>query len=330
MLGQESTLPKVLYVGGFGRSGSTLVGRVLGEAPGTICIGETRYLWSRGLIDDVQCGCGQFFRSCPFWTAVGKEAFGGWCRVDTKRFVEVDRIINRFRALPFHGVPSLRPGFPAAINEYVSWLTKLYAAIAHVAGARTIIETSKDPSFASLLMRMPDNDVRIVHLVRDSRAVAYSWTRNKQLPSPIGKQKFMPQVRPTTTAAQWLASNAAFHVFAAQSAPYIRVSYEGFVANPRDVLQKCSTFADESFVLPNSQLNGKKVNLGNHHIFSGNPMRASAGWLEMHLDDEWQTMLPTRQFAEVTAITWPLLCLYGYPLIPRARHNTIYPRLLRQ
>jgi hypothetical protein len=316
--------PKVLYVGAFTRSGSTLVGRVLGEAPGALCVGETRYLWSRGLLDNVQCGCGRPFRSCSFWDAVGEEAFGGWEEVDAEWLAEVDQTTNGPRTLPRHWMPSLFPDFTSRVEQYVSHLTRLYTAIARVSGARMIVDTSKDPNFASLLTRMQGSDVRIAHLVRDSRAVAYSWTRSKRLSSPIGSQRFMVRFEPLDTAPRWLAWNAAFHAFTAR-APYMRVSYEDFVADPREALQRLSLFAGESLVLPASHLADKEVKLGTHHIFSGNPMTDSTGWLKIDLDDEWQTMLPTRQFAQVTAITLPLLRAYGYPILPSARRSLIVP-----
>jgi hypothetical protein len=323
---QATPLPTVLYIGGYGRSGSTLVGRILGEAPDTVCVGETRYLWSRGLLHNVECGCGQPFRSCHFWNAVGEEAFGGWNQVDTEHLVEMDRALAPLRTLPFHWMPSLRRDFATALDEYVLLLTRLYAAIACVSGTNVIIDTSKEPHFASLLTRMPHNDVRIIHLVRDSRAVAYSWTRNKQLPSAIGDEKFMPRFKPASTGLKWLAWNIAFHALTIRPTPYIRINYESFVENPRKTLQDLNVFAEESPLLPSSQLTDSKVKLGSHHMFSGNPMRAKTGWLDMHLDDEWQTMQPTSQFAKVTAITWPLLRFYGYPAVPAARRNALYPK----
>ncbi len=313
----DSTPVKILYVGGYTRSGSTLVGRVLGEPPNTVCVGETHYLWSRGLIDNVGCGCGQPFRSCPFWSEVGDEAFGGWNRVDPKWLTEVDRVTNQLAALPFYWVPWLRPGLRDTIGDYATRLTALYAAIAKVSGAKTIIETSKDPTFACLLMRMPSSDVRIVHLVRDSRAVAYSWTRRRREPSPIGGQQFMPQFSPAHTAKSWSTWNLSFAALSTARSPYLKLTYESFVADPPAALRKLSAFADETLVLPDSQMTDAEVKLGDHHIFSGNPMRTSTGWLPIRLDTEWQTQLAPAQIATVTAITWPLLLRYGYPLVPR-------------
>jgi Sulfotransferase family len=310
---------KVLYVGGYARSGSTLLSRVLGESPGMVCIGETRYLWSRGLLNNVDCGCGVPFRSCPFWSAVGDEAFGGWDRVDAERLTEIDRVTNLPQALPLHWAPWLRRGMRDTISDYADRLAELYAAIARVSGAKMIVEMSKDATFACLLRRIPDSDVRVVHLVRDSRAVAYSWARKRRMPSPIGAQVFMPQSGPLETATKWLAWNTSLHVLAAARFPYLKLNYESFVADPRGALQKISAFAGEALVPSYSELTDTEVKLGDHHIFSGNPMRATTGWLPIRIDNEWQTQLTTAQFAKVTGLTWPLLSLYGYPLVPAAR-----------
>jgi hypothetical protein len=313
--------PKLLYLGGFGRSGSTLLGRILGQAPDSVCVGETCYLGMRGLVENVQCGCGRSFRECHFWTAVGKEAFGGWDGVDVERLIRVDKLTGRFRTSPFHWSLFKRTDLAAAIDYYVSWLGRLYAAIARVAPTKIIVETSKDPYFAALLTRIPGCEVRIIHLVRDSRAVAYSWTRDKRRPSPIGEQRLMPQFRPADTAIRWVASNTAFHALAAGASAYIRINYEEFVVDPPQALRRLSEFADSPLCLPSTQLSDHEIELGDHHIFSGNPMRSRTGWLKIHMDDEWQTMLPPSQFAQVTALTWPLLRLYGYAIVPPNRRD---------
>jgi hypothetical protein len=269
-------------------------------------------------MENVRCGCGRAFRACSFWGAVGEEAFGGWDHVHAESLAELDRTI-RPRTLPLHWMPWLRPRFAEGLSWYAAQLTRLYAAIARVSGAKTIIDTSKDPNFAWLLHHIPGCDVHIIHLVRDSRAVAYS--RNKRLASSTEDQKFMDQLKPIDTAPRWLAWNLVFHTFPALHLPYMRLSYESVVANPQKALGRCSIFADDSLVLPPSQLIDGKVKLGGHHIFSGNPMRRRAGWLDIALDDEWQTMLSTRQFMQVTAITLPLLGLYGYRVVPAARRK---------
>jgi hypothetical protein len=305
---------KIMFIGGYSRSGSTLLSRVLGEAPGAVCVGETRFLWTRGLLENVECGCGVPFRSCSFWGAVADRAFGGWDRVDPRALAAIDRRTNRYQSLPLHLAPQLRPGMRAALERYAEQLASLYGAIACVSGARTIIDTSKDPTFACLLMRVPNVDLRLVHLVRDSRAVAYSWTRRRRLVSPIAGEEFMPRFDSAVTAGKWLAWNLACEALSLSPAPYTRLTYERFVASPRSVLEELSTFAATNLTPPPAQLDAHSVALGDHHIFSGNPMRTRTGRLPIRLDTEWQDAMPASQRTRVTAISWPLLLRYGYSL----------------
>lgn len=312
---------KILYLGGYGRSGSTLLGRMLGEPAGTVCVGETRFLWSRGLMSNVDCGCGLPFRSCPFWGAVGEEAFGGWDQIDAEWLTELDRVTNLPQSLPYYWAPWLRPGMSDKIAEYVTVLSSLYGAIIRVSGAGTIIETSKEPTFACLLRRMPGSDVRVVHLIRDSRAVAYSWMQKRRMPSPIGDEEFMSRSGPVEAANKWFAWNMGCYALSVARFPYLRCTYEGFVEDPRALLDRLAVFADEPLISTDIELKDKEVKLGAHHIFSGNPMRATTGWVPVRPDNKWQTGLTTSQFAKVTAITWPLLCLNGYSIMARGRKS---------
>jgi hypothetical protein len=66
----EDTPPKpldaavrVLYIGGWGRSGSTLLDLILGQAPGVFSAGEVREIWQSGLVENRPCGCERPFRS---------------------------------------------------------------------------------------------------------------------------------------------------------------------------------------------------------------------------------------------------------------------------
>jgi hypothetical protein len=306
-----STPVKILYVGSYPRSGSTLLGRVLGEPSHSVCVGETRYLWSRGLLHDVDCGCGVPFKRCEFWSAVGEAAFGGWTHVDAKRLTELDRVLNLPQVLPLHWAPRLRPGMRSDIADYVAVLTHLYEAISSVSGARVIVEISKDPTFARLLARMPGSDVRVLHLIRDSRAVANSWTRKRRMPSPIGEQALMPRSTPVQTATRWLAWNMGFHLLRVSRLPYVKLTYESFVEKPRSTLERLSDFAGE-MLMAERTLEHNRIDLGEHHIFSGNPMRAKTGAIEIRADTGWRRELSRAETAKVTAMTWPLLSLYGY------------------
>jgi len=48
----------VLFIGGLGRSGSTLLDRMLGRLDDVWSVGELVHLWERGLSQNNRCGCG--------------------------------------------------------------------------------------------------------------------------------------------------------------------------------------------------------------------------------------------------------------------------------
>src|ERR1700761_6524306 len=76
--GRRMSRVTVVYLGGFGRSGSTLVERVLGAAAGWTNVGELVDLARSVAPADELCGCGLRFSRCPVWVEVGRRAFGGW------------------------------------------------------------------------------------------------------------------------------------------------------------------------------------------------------------------------------------------------------------
>ncbi|HMB54009.1 MAG TPA: sulfotransferase family protein, partial [Thermoanaerobaculia bacterium] len=69
--------PRILYVVGHPRSGSTIVGNVLGEMAGAFHAGEVHYLWTPGLpLPRQRCGCGEPVRECTLWRRAFASGFG--------------------------------------------------------------------------------------------------------------------------------------------------------------------------------------------------------------------------------------------------------------
>jgi hypothetical protein len=305
---------KLLYIGGFGRSGSTLVERILGQIPGFCSAGEVVFIWQRGLVENQLCGCGAAFSDCDFWTRVGKTAFGGWDQIDGAEMVALQHQVDRNRYIPAMVVPRLRPGAAAALDRYTDALSRLYRGIREVSGDRVVIDASKHASTAYLLRRVPGLDLRVVHLVRDARGVAYSWT--KEVRKPEVADGYMPIYRPSSSGLQWLSYNLLFDAFGVLDDSMV-LRYEESLADPRGTVERILAHAGEHRAAEDlSFLHGGWVELGVDHTVAGNPMRFHQGRLDLRLDEAWRQQLPERDRRVVSALTFPLQARYGYPIRP--------------
>ena len=173
----------VIYIAGTGRSGSTLLASLLGEVEGCFAAGEVRYLWQRGLAERRLCGCGVPVRECPVWKRVLAES-GHLDDPDrVEGVVSLLQRTGRIRNLPAILVGSLRPELDPARSlsgaRDRAALGDVYAAMAHVTGSRVIVDSSKLPAYANVLAATPGIDLRVVHLIRDPRGAAHSWSSRK-------------------------------------------------------------------------------------------------------------------------------------------------------
>lgn len=311
--GPEASPLRILYIAGWGRSGSTLLDRMLGQIPGMFSAGEVREIWQRGCAEDRLCGCGAGFSGCEFWASVGEEAFGGWGNLDLG---EVMRLRNRLdRGWSSPALLARRPpGIAEAdIRAYAKALERLYRAVQKLSGARVIVDSSKLASHALLLRRIPSADVRIVHLVRDSRGVVFSW--QKRVSRPDGRQDgdLMHRYDAASASARWVFYNALARRTKALGMPYLLLRYEDLVADPATQLQRVLQHAGVPYgERALSFLQEGRVALGVDHTVDGNPMRFQRGAVNLRVDDEWRSKMQQSQRLIVSAITSPLLASYGY------------------
>jgi len=300
----------VLYITGSGRSFTTLLGHILGQIDGFTFVGEAIHAW-RALAEG-RCGCGAPLADCDFWVGVRREAAGG--RVpEASEFFSLGRVA-RWRHLPVSYLPGRERRLAALYGERWRATERLYLTTAERSRARVVVDSSKSIPYGRMLSLLPGLDVRVIHLVRDARAVANSWLRWK--PAPDRLAAHMSRRTPVQGSINWIISNVGGELVFRWQGPYLRLRYEDVAARPREAVERIVRLATgpasnaESEKLPFAD--ERTVDLAPTHSIKGNPDRLQTGPVEIRLDDRWKGELPPRTQRLVTALTWPLLVRDGY------------------
>ncbi|MFJ6513892.1 sulfotransferase [Streptomyces sp. NPDC091406] len=302
--------PRVLYITGWMRSGSTLLGNVLNELPGVLHVGELHYLWQNGVLasgTNSACGCGSSLSDCPHWGPM----------LEPVRSLDAESLAHhmvmrqhgllrtrstRLRLAEAQGRTAPAPG----LSELLDRTTTLYHSLQAKGGERLIVDGSKYPAEAAALTGRTDVDVRILHMVRDPRATAYSYRRTKD---------YIPPMSPARSSGYWNAFNAASELVGkAVPGRYLRIRHEDLARHPRATVAEVLRFLGMDDEPPVDE--SGTVELTGNHTVTGNPDRLRQGAIMIRPDERWRAELSAREVAAATAVGAPLLHRYGYPLLP--------------
>jgi hypothetical protein len=308
---------KVVYIAGWGGSGTTIIDNILGQIDGWRSTGELHALWS-GLRDGrYPCGCGVWIGHCPFWSSVIESGFesAGSGEPDPALIVRWQDHAARMRRFPalMRSVRRANPSSEVAAYADVSY--RLYWAIAAVSGARVVVDSSKVPSYAALLRLMPDIEPYVVHLVRDPRAVAHSWKRR-------GSRNAVD------STGHWMLWNLAVNAVRGSLDPArsIVVRYEDFASRPSTVIAEIVRMAGERDEVPLPFVDEHTARLAPNHTVSGNESRFRSGDVQVELDRKWERESRPISRAASTMLSLPLLGSFGYPVLAHRRDGETDPK----
>lgn len=309
---------KVIYIVGKGRSGSTLLDVALNSIPGFFSTGEIWRRWGGAVFEDYICGCGKTVENCVVWSDVFSQSL----RLTGTRFHEVvtSEIVLEWEKHTerWHKVPHLLARKTGAVesDSVVAKLkyfkTAVYRELGKKLGADVVVDSSKIPFLLGPLGLLSDIDGFIVHLVRDSRAVAYSWRRTKMfLPDDTMP---MPTFGPAYSSISWNARNLlSEYVGRRHRDRYLRVRYEDFVVSPRETLESIVRLAGGGQRKLPVEAERTLMIEPNHTIW-GNKSRFHTGRTPLRRDTAWRDQMSRSEFLLVTSLTAPLLRRYGYEL----------------
>ncbi len=196
--------PSVLLFVGAGRSGTTVLEMLIGREFAATGIGEVRWLWERGLDDNQLCSCGVPTRSCPLWSRVFTEVRAGFS--DEREFrtaVEGFNAVMGQRIVPLLPVKSTETR--TRLEQARKLVGAVYRAVDTACDAAIIVDSSKDPTFAYVVETTPGINAAYVSLIRDSRAVVYSWKRKKLRPEVHWTTDEMPHPSTFTVSLDWVS-----------------------------------------------------------------------------------------------------------------------------
>ncbi len=298
----------LVYIASTGYSGSTLLESILGSNERCLNLGEIYKLsyWP-------VCSCGEQVADCSFWKELGARLhqrpgaadrrLQDW-HVQGRRVKSgLDKHLhNAFIAL---GGPESLPAFKAISPEIRTFsdscarALELFEAAATMTGASVIVDSSKDPLLLKHLYALEPARLRVIHLVRDPRAVSLSFVNNFDRDGTAYVAE-ASGARPTLTeaATYWRDRNRNIRLASWRIPAHQRLflRYEDLCREREASAAALSEFLGEPITIP------EIIHLRQQHTIAGNPMRQSETSIRVRLGEDWRKRLSAADLAEIKAV----------------------------
>lgn len=263
--------PQVIYISGYGRSGSTLLDIILGNHPKVISTGELANVVSFGVLGNHVINHSGQFSENKFWMAVLADLEGRLPIIDWGYILRLEEkyctptVGNYFFSL-----------FPKGERcELTNFYAELLISIRSVSECNFIIDSSKSPVRLNLLKSSKNISVFNIFLIKDLRGICASLSRKWSANMARGIPYDIPAITPRHTIAKWFLINIAA-IFVSYQIPKrlkTRISYEDLIDHPKAIIenvteQLCIPF-DQKFddALVNNEFEVSET------IVSGNRLR---------------------------------------------------------
>jgi hypothetical protein len=234
-MSEPAARPKVIYVMGSGHSGSTILGVALGNCEDIFFAGELEsFLVRSGL--PVLGG----LERTRFWASVRERVPDASELYGNRSRSLLERSFALFRVRAWSEKRRLRPRYRRVTED-------LFAAIARVAGATHVVDTSHFPLRARELQQIEGIDLHLIFLVRDPKPVVDSI--NRMISRHDTARRALTIAK--TNADLWLTHALSLSVFLRHPPEQrIFVHYEDFVAAPENVLRQILEHSDSTAAIP--------------------------------------------------------------------------------
>ena len=294
--------PKILYINSYTRSGSTLLGMLLGTQPTVTYLGEVRR-FSEHLLGNKTCFCGSMLDKCEFWRPIVKGVIKEGTRFETKSMGGLWH--NMVKYLSIMNI-QLRLGKCLGIRskvldkelEVIDNISRLYELVSSVHGSITICDSSKSVTLAKRLWMKYRGEFKVIHLIRNGMGVSNSVMKRK------GRSIDM-------VAKDWKRSNIFSLIvqYGIRREDIIRVRYEDICSNPKKEVRKICEFAGIDFFQDRLHLNRNAF----HFIGGSSTLRRGRNtYIPINFDESWKNELAERDKRMFGRIAGSINRLYGY------------------
>ncbi|MBA3688131.1 MAG: sulfotransferase [Chloroflexi bacterium] len=302
-------MTSVVYVVGTGRSGSTVLDTLLGSHPRAVSTGELSHLVRDGWMGIEICACGKAVVECPHWMTVRAAWTAQFGEGAVPEYPALQRSVERLRRVPGFILGSRR--VQGEWERYQQLTRGLFRAIIEATDRDVIIDSSKNPVRALALSRA-GIELRLIHLVRDPRAVAWSFGKSFTRDRAGGVQRDRAGTAAWRSALKWQLINAearlVTHRMPANRSMTVR--YEDLVTHPRATLDRIGRLINLNLEeVAAAAEAGRPVVIG--HPVAGNRLRMS-GMVSLAGDDEWRRAMPQGDQRLVSILAQPSMRTFGY------------------
>ncbi|MEX1028192.1 MAG: sulfotransferase [Candidatus Paceibacterota bacterium] len=297
----------IIYIAGYGRSGSTLLDVTLNAHPEIFGAGELTWLFRRAA-DGHACTCGIRLEECEIWGKV----------LASVRNELPDQSLESLAAITLQCERLLPIRSRSDIYDR-AWSVAL-DQLRRITGCEWIVDSSKSNRIGlhryQLLSQLFHQRIRMLHLVRPVGDVLRSLRNgtNKSLAEGDGRPPIGGALR---GLASWTFSNLAAEC-QTKHLPHERliVDYEELVQSPQDAVRQIGEFLTLRMECVMDMLAAKQPMSGGHGV-DGNRMRRSANIRLLRQPESVE--LPPFSDRALASLVRPLERRYRAParLIPR-------------
>jgi len=295
---------QVLYIAGYGRSGSTLLERILSSHPLITGLGEVEYLTRNSKKLEALCSCGTKLKTCPQWKEILSQLD---LKYDWSMVKKEQNKADSWK--PFLNKKSGK--YP----HYDQFNSELYYLLSQQnQKTKYLIDSSKTARLnyhrpASLLRQ--GISVKIIHLIRDGRGSMWSLINrgSNRLLEENGSGKVpLPAAR---ALFSWnLANIGALKWKKKAPSNYLQIRYEDFTQNPQKILREIQQYLDIDLT-HQIQLITEQQPLPTLHQAAGNRNR-SEKITRIKEDNQWRECLPIFHKTLFRLVSHKLAKQFGY------------------